>query len=271
MTKKLISIGILSIWLLCCMAAPAFAEDENLLTQEQSGFECNYVPAGWSAIMYSPDIYISYDQAHSGQASVCQTGRTGNHWYSPQFELYPLLQEQGAGEYELSAWIYVDNGEVSYTTFQGRLLVRCQNASYSFITEMQTKLCTVGVANISNRKWIELKGTIVIQKRDLRYNNDSFQLCVDNMQAASLYIDDVTVKYIGPVPAQTTSSRTVPAKTDDPNATATPIWSEEPYYQLYNGAAYEGLFDTFFWGDKIIAALIASGFAIYLLRKKHRT
>ena len=163
---------VLLMALLLC-ASLAAAEDTITTYDFESGVPGQFLQSGSSAPRTSTSV------AHSGNAALYVSGRSGNNWDAVDLNAKALGIDIGVPA-TITAWVYVDSDEA------GTFVIAKAGGDYA----------TLGSVNCAGRTWTEITAKIDLdQPVNLRFQNLSA-----NWNNAEYYIDDVVVT-VGEAPA----------------------------------------------------------------------
>jgi hypothetical protein len=156
-------------------------------------FEGPAVPTGWTAFgggTVSTTTAIQQDGAYSLKLA----GRTQS-WYSPQYNIYSGLKNNGPGTYNVSVWVYVDNLAVSPSN--GRLLIRGTSVGqYSFFTAGQSYGPISTNFSTAVGTWRQYTGAVTVTAADLTNPTGDMNLMIDSLPGTAtqnLYFDQVQI------------------------------------------------------------------------------
>lgn len=152
-------------------AAPEAAEMTTTTFDFEAGVPAAFIQSGSAAP-------VSGSIAHTGNASLQVTGRSGNNWDATDLKADSL----GIGldvPAVITAWVYVDSDE------EGTFVLAKAGGDYA----------TLGSVTCAGKTWTEIKAEFSLdQPVNIRFQNLS-----ENWNNAEYYIDDVTVS-VGTAP-----------------------------------------------------------------------
>lgn len=157
------------------------------------GFETS--AGGWNS-PYGGSLSRSSERAKTGSYSLRMRGRTQT-WYSPAFDMYPLIKQNGPGTYAVSFWVYVSAYTDGSTASAARLIIRGQaEDANSFISGHSdgNYYCVLNPVTITvvPGQWVNLSATFTVEQEDLLRTSGDFKLMLDTLAPCSyMYIDDV--------------------------------------------------------------------------------
>jgi len=168
----------------------------NLIVGNQSTFEdTTSLPPGWDAFC-GGTLSVSNIVAHSGASSLRLAERT-QAWYSPEYNIYDIVKEAGAGIYTISLWVYTDT--LSSSPRNGRLLIR-GNAEddNSFINYDSGSYYAVLTSSISTEvnTWTQYSATFEVLSGDITRASGTFNVCIDTLEGVTnqnVYLDDFLI------------------------------------------------------------------------------
>ncbi|GEM_PF-7004699 len=164
---------------------------QNLMSDP--GFETS--AGGWNS-PYGGSLSRSSERAKTGSYSLRMRGRTQT-WYSPAFDMYPLIKQNGPGTYAVSFWVYVSAYTDGSTASAARLIIRGQaEDANSFISGHSdgNYYCVLNPVTITvvPGQWVNLSATFTVEQEDLLRTSGDFKLMLDTLAPCSyMYIDDV--------------------------------------------------------------------------------
>jgi len=150
---------------------------------------------GWTAFG-GGTASVSSTQAHSGTYSVKLAGRTQS-WYSPQYNIYSIIKAQGAGTYNISYWVYVD--DLTTNPSNGCMLIRGASVGeYSFFVSGQSYGYLSTNVSTALNTWVQYNGKLVVTTTDLANASGDFNLMMDTLPGTAtpqnIYMDDVQIQ-----------------------------------------------------------------------------
>lgn len=126
---------------------------------------------------------LSYDIPHATDHALILSEHEES-WYSPYYNIYPLLKQHGAGTYRISMDVcvnqttYPDPGHV-------RLIIRGTRANSFILDQTGSGLyyCAVSyhIPLVAN-EWIRVAGYITVQESDIAASTGSFKLMLDSIR-----------------------------------------------------------------------------------------
>lgn len=164
---------------------------QNLMSD--LGFETSI--RGWNS-PYGGSLTRSSERAKTGSYSLRMRGRTQT-WYSPAFDMYPLIKQNGPGTYAVSFWVYVSSYTDGSTASAARLIIRGSAADEnSFISGHPdgNYYCVLNPVTITVApgQWVNLSATFTVEQEDLLRASGDFKLMLDTLAPCNyMYIDDV--------------------------------------------------------------------------------
>lgn len=137
---------------------------------------------GWK-VFGGGSLTIAYDMPHSGKYFLTMHEHSES-WYSPYYNIYPLLKQHGAGTYRISMDVRVsqtpdpDPGHV-------RLIIRGTRANSFILDQTGSGLyyCPVSYhIPLVAGEWINVGGYITVQESDIAASTGSFRLMLDSIR-----------------------------------------------------------------------------------------
>lgn len=126
---------------------------------------------------------LSNDIPHATDHSLMMTEHSES-WYSPSYNIYPLLKEYGPGRYRISLDVQV-NKTATPDPGHVRLIIRGTRAN-SFIPDQTGSglyYCPVSYhVPLVAGQWIRLSGVIDVQASDIAADTGSFRLMLDSIR-----------------------------------------------------------------------------------------
>ena len=105
-------------------------------------------------------------------------------WYSPSYNIYPLLKEYGPGRYRISLDVLV-NESAKPDPGHVRLIIRGTRANSFILDQTGSGLYYCAVTNhvpLAAGYWIRLSGLIDVQASDIAADTGSFRLMLDSIR-----------------------------------------------------------------------------------------
>ena len=105
-------------------------------------------------------------------------------WYSPYYNIYPLLKEYGPGRYRISLDVRV-NKTATPDPGHVRLIIRGTRANSFILDQTGSGLYYCAVTNhvpLTAGYWIRLSGVIDVQASDIAADTGSFRLMLDSIR-----------------------------------------------------------------------------------------
>lgn len=137
---------------------------------------------GWK-VFGGGDLILTYEIPHSNE-NFLKLSEHEESWYSPYYNIYPLLKQHGAGTYLISMDVcvnqttYPDPGHV-------RLIIRGTHANSFILDQTGSGLyyCAVSyhIPLVANQ-WIRVAGYITVQESDIAASTGSFKLMLDSIR-----------------------------------------------------------------------------------------
>ena len=156
---------VLLLMMALCLTLAA-AEDTVTTFDFESGVPSQFLQSGSSAPKTSTAI------AHSGNAALYVSGRSGNNWDAVDLNAKALGIDVGVPA-TITAWVYVDSDEA------GTFVIAKAGDDYA----------TLGSVQCAGRTWTEITAQIDLSKPvNIRFQNLS-----ENWNNAEYYIDDMVV------------------------------------------------------------------------------
>ncbi len=199
--KKKISL-FLAIAVFCtavsALLAPITAEAATASILYENDFESSI--EGWTALGTSNSYLSRTTEASYGSGSYSlKLAHHYDTWYSPQFNLYPLMKAMGPGTYAFTADVMADG---SFTS-SDRTFLMIRGASSadenSFIkqdgqTDNYFKRISEGNF-IKASQWHSFTGSVKVLASDLTRNTGNFMFCVDGIPDGNInvYMDNVRI------------------------------------------------------------------------------
>lgn len=199
--KKKISL-FLAIAVFCtavsALLAPITAEAATASILYENDFESSI--EGWTALGTSNSYLSRTTEASYGSGSYSlKLAHHYDTWYSPQFNLYPLIKAMGPGTYAFTADVMADG---SFTS-SDRTFLMIRGASSadenSFIkqdgqTDNYFKRISEGNF-IKASQWHSFTGSVKVLASDLTRDTGNFMFCVDGIPDGNInvYMDNVRI------------------------------------------------------------------------------
>lgn len=199
--KKKISL-FLAIAVFCtavsALLAPITAKPQRHPFIYENDFESSI--EGWTALGTSNSYLSRTTEASYGSGSYSlKLAHHYDTWYSPQFNLYPLMKAMGPGTYAFTADVMADG---SFTS-SDRTFLMIRGASSadenSFIkqdgqTDNYFKRISEGNF-IKASQWHSFTGSVKVLASDLTRNTGNFMFCVDGIPDGNInvYMDNVRI------------------------------------------------------------------------------
>lgn len=199
--KKKISL-FLAIAVFCtavsALLAPITAEAATASILYENDFESSI--EGWTALGTSNSYLSRTTEASYGNGSYSlKLAHHYDTWYSPQFNLYPLMKAMGPGTYAFTADVMADG---SFTS-SDRTFLMIRGASSadenSFIkqdgqTDNYFKRISEGNF-IKASQWHSFTGSVKVLASDLTRDTGNFMFCVDGIPDGNInvYMDNVRI------------------------------------------------------------------------------
>lgn len=200
--KKKISL-FLAIAVFCtavsALLAPITAEAATASILYENDFESSI--EGWTALGTSNSYLSRTTEASYGSGSYSlKLAHHYDTWYSPQFNLYPLMKSMGPGTYAFTADVMAD-GTYTQADFDAvYLMIRgnSQQDENSFIKEDASDNYLKRISNcvrIQPSQWSTFTGSIKVLASDLTRDTGNFMFCVDGIPAGNInvYMDNVRI------------------------------------------------------------------------------
>ena len=200
--KKKISL-FLAIAVFCtavsALLAPITAEAATASILYENDFESSI--EGWTALGTSNSYLSRTTEASYGSGSYSlKLAHHYDTWYSPQFNLYPLMKSMGPGTYAFTADVMAD-GNYTQADFDAvYLMIRgnSQQDENSFIKEDASDNYLKRISNcvrIQPSQWSTFTGSIKVLASDLTRDTGNFMFCVDGIPAGNInvYMDNVRI------------------------------------------------------------------------------
>ncbi len=147
---------------------------------------------------YGGNITHSTDIKYNGSRALLYSGRTAS-WHSPAVNIYNLLKTGGAGYYNISMVIRVDN--LDELDHQTRIIIRGTREN-SFISNQGNNNYYYSVTppvDLTDSAWCYLSGNLRVLNSDIQNDNGTFNLMIDvlkNVDNQNIYIDNVIIRKI---------------------------------------------------------------------------
>ena len=137
---------------------------------------------GWK-VFGGGKLGLTYDIPHATDHALILSEHEES-WYSPYYNIYPLLKEHGPGRYRISLDVLV-NESAKPDPGHVRLIIRGTRANSFIPDQTGSGLYYCAVTNhipLAAGYWIRLSGTINVQASDIAASTGSFKLMLDSIR-----------------------------------------------------------------------------------------